>query len=324
MYKDGCPKISVVIPVYNSEKYLDKCIQSILDQTFIDFECLLIDDCSNDSSAVICDGYAAMDKRISVVHNSVNQGSSLARKTGLDHSKGLYVQFIDSDDWVESNMLETLFVAAMAGDYDVVWHDFYNYDQTYRAQDITTENKIMIYKEILNHESSISSALWLKFTKRKILSMVLFPVSMEWEDLVISIQIINISKSIFHLKNSFYHHVKNLDSISSDKRRKNKNLTEIIDNLSIAITYLREYTYNNLKLLEPELSICVNRFKFECLFVNVKNSKKLFEFYPESNKEIFNKAWKTNFIKKIILFAYINKIPGIITITNTIKSIFHA
>jgi glycosyltransferase involved in cell wall biosynthesis len=319
MCKNNDPKISIIIPIYNSEKYLDRCLQSVLDQTFFDFECLLIDDCSNDSSAAICDRYAAIDKRISVIHNNINQGSSLTRKVGLVHSKGLYVQFIDSDDWVESNMLETLFTTAIMGDYDVVWHDFYNHKQVYCVQDIITKNKIGIYKAILNSESSVSSAAWLKFTKKEILSMVYFPISMEWEDLVISIQIINMSKSIFHLNKSFYHHTKNSSSISNNKDRKNKNLIEIFDNLSIAINYLYEYTGNNLELLEPELSACLNRFKFESLFVGeLQNSKVLFKIYPESNKKIFDKAWKISLFKRMILFAGVNKMPGIITIINII------
>jgi glycosyltransferase involved in cell wall biosynthesis len=263
-----------------------------------------------------------MDKRISVIHNSVNQGSSLARKIGLDRSKGLYVQFIDSDDWVESNMLETIFISAMMGDCDVVWHDFYNHNQAYCAQNITTQNKTEIYKEILNPESSVSSAVWLKFIKREILSMVYFPVSMEWEDLVITIQIINISKKIYYLNKSFYHHTKNPNSVSNNKYRKNKNLIEIFDNLSITINYLHEYTGNNLKLLEPELSACLNRFKFESLFVKeLQNSKVLFNIYPESNKKIFDKAWKIGLLKKIILFASVNKIPGTVIIINIINNI---
>jgi glycosyltransferase involved in cell wall biosynthesis len=317
------PKISIVIPVFNSEKYLDRCVQSILAQTFLDFECLLIDDCSSDSSPAICDKYAELDKRFTVIHNSVNQGSSLARQTGLDHSRGLYIQFIDSDDWVESDMLKTLFAAALTDNYDIVWADFYNYNQAYRMQDIEPQNKTGIYKAILNSESSVSSALWIKFIKREILSMVYFPPSMEWEDLVISIQIINFSKKILHLNRSFYHHIRTPNSISCSKERKNKNLIEIFDNLSTAINYLYEYTEHNLELLEPELSACVNRFKFESLFVKeLQNGEVLFKFYPESNKEIFNKAWKTSFLKRLILFAGINKLPGIIIIINAINNIF--
>lgn len=99
------PKISVIVPVYNVEKYLRRCIDSILAQTFSDFELLLIDDGSKDRSGDICDEYALKDQRIKVFHNS-NQGASAARNFGLSKAKGEYVSFIDSDDWMESTYYE--------------------------------------------------------------------------------------------------------------------------------------------------------------------------------------------------------------------------
>lgn len=103
------PLVSVIIPVYNTEKYLDRCINSVLAQTLSDIEVLLIDDGSTDGSGKICDDYARKDKRIHVIHTS-NQGVSHARNRGLEQAKGEYISFIDSDDWIDSNMLETLFL----------------------------------------------------------------------------------------------------------------------------------------------------------------------------------------------------------------------
>lgn len=103
------PKISIIVPVYNTENYLHKCIDSILMQTFSDFELLLIDDGSTDNSGVICDEYSLKDRRIIVFHTQ-NNGASFARNIGLNHAKGDWITFIDSDDWLESNAyLETLY-----------------------------------------------------------------------------------------------------------------------------------------------------------------------------------------------------------------------
>ena len=101
------PQISIIVPVYNSEKYLGVCIDSILSQSFRDFELILVDDGSKDSSAQICDEYASQDKRVRVIHK-VNGGVSAARNDGLDIAKGEYVTFIDSDDWVEREFLSTI------------------------------------------------------------------------------------------------------------------------------------------------------------------------------------------------------------------------
>lgn len=102
------PKISVIVPVYNVERYLPRCLDSILAQTFTDFELLLIDDGSKDNSGHICDEYAKVDNRIRVFHNE-NRGVSSARNTGLDNACGEWITFIDSDDYVEDNFLEKLF-----------------------------------------------------------------------------------------------------------------------------------------------------------------------------------------------------------------------
>lgn len=97
--------ISVVVPVYNTEKYLDQCIQSILSQTYTDFELLLIDDGSTDFSGVICDKYAVQDSRIRVFHKP-NGGVSSARNMGLDNVNGEWITFCDADDYVEDNWLD--------------------------------------------------------------------------------------------------------------------------------------------------------------------------------------------------------------------------
>ena len=97
--------ISVIVPVYNTEKYLDRCIQSILSQTYIDFELLLINDGSTDSSGVICDKYAEQDSRVRVFHKE-NGGVSSARNIGLDNANGDWIAFVDSDDWVYPCWLE--------------------------------------------------------------------------------------------------------------------------------------------------------------------------------------------------------------------------
>lgn len=102
------PKVSVVVPVYNTEKYLRECIDSVLKQSFKDFEIVIVDDGSKDGSPQICDQYAEIDTRIKVIHKK-NEGLSMARNDGLAHAKGEYVCFLDSDDfWIEDNSLSLL------------------------------------------------------------------------------------------------------------------------------------------------------------------------------------------------------------------------
>ena len=105
-------EISVIVPVYKVEKYLRKCVYSILTQSFIDFELILVDDGSPDNCGLICDEYATKDHRVKVIHKE-NGGLSDARNIGLDQMQGKYVFFVDSDDWISSDALEIMHEAAI-------------------------------------------------------------------------------------------------------------------------------------------------------------------------------------------------------------------
>ena len=113
------PKISIIVPVYKVEKYLRRCLDSIVAQTFTDWECILIDDGSPDNSGRICDEYAEKDKRFRVFHQE-NVGVSAARNKGLDEARGEWIGFVDSDDWIEKNMYEYLYNDAIETKADVV------------------------------------------------------------------------------------------------------------------------------------------------------------------------------------------------------------
>ena len=107
------PAVSVIVPVYNTEKYLEECIQSVLNQSFTDFELLLIDDGSTDQSGLICDKYAKKDNRIRVFHK-INGGVSSARNLGLDNAKGEWITFVDSDDCLKPDYLMNLYACVNA------------------------------------------------------------------------------------------------------------------------------------------------------------------------------------------------------------------
>lgn len=117
------PIVSIIVPVYNVEQYIGKCIDSILSQTYRDFEVLLIDDGSTDSSGRICDSYALLDERVSVVHKQ-NRGLSSARNSGLAIAKGEWIMHVDGDDWIDSTMIEDLLTLANLEASDLVLSGF--------------------------------------------------------------------------------------------------------------------------------------------------------------------------------------------------------
>ena len=139
-------KISVIVPVYNVESYLEECIESILNQTHSDFEVLLINDGSTDGCKKICDSYSAKDRRIQVFHQS-NQGVSKARNVGLDHAKGDYIVFIDSDDSICRYMFEILLKDLVKYKVDISCCVFFNVKQVIRNK--KTEVHVLDVKEAI-------------------------------------------------------------------------------------------------------------------------------------------------------------------------------
>lgn len=120
------PKISIVVPIYNVEKYLQECLDSIVNQTMQDIEIILVDDGSTDNSPSICDKYATLDNRIKVIHKK-NEGLGKAYNTGIEASSGEYIGLIESDDFAELNMFEDLYKLAKENNADIVKSDWYEY-----------------------------------------------------------------------------------------------------------------------------------------------------------------------------------------------------
>ncbi len=145
------PQVSIIVPIYNVEKYLSKCLDSLINQTFREIEIILIDDGSKDSSGYICDKYAHRDKRIKVIHKN-NEGVSIARNVGLNCAQGKWISFVDSDDWVNLDMYEILINKAQ--DCDLIYFPLIEQfkDGTTRVNSMPaffSENRTLVEKNIL-------------------------------------------------------------------------------------------------------------------------------------------------------------------------------
>ena len=138
-------EISIIVPVYQVEKYIRQCIDSILAQTFTDFELILVDDGSKDNSGKICDEYAEKDKRIRVIHKE-NGGLSDARNKGLDNASGNYFMFVDGDDYIAPNMAECLYKKIFEAKADIAVCNYRYIFESDGEKDFATENKA----EVLN------------------------------------------------------------------------------------------------------------------------------------------------------------------------------
>lgn len=178
------PKISIIVPVYNMEKYLRQCVDSILAQTFKDWELLLIDDGSKDSSAAICDEYAAVDSRIRVIHKE-NGGLADTRNMGIEMATAPLIGFIDSDDWVDPDMYETLYKTMVDNDADISMCGHY-YTYTNREKPSCSGGEVKVYDGhdalmMIIDDRRIKSFLVDKLYKREVIRELL-PKSFFYED----------------------------------------------------------------------------------------------------------------------------------------------
>jgi len=189
------PLISLIIPVYNVERFLRRCLDSVLAQTFAGWECILVDDGSPDGCPAICDEYAARDGRFRVVHKSRNEGLPAARKTGLDEARADFVMHIDSDDWLEHDALEALFAKQRETDADIVmggFREIYPHKQTvYCYPEIAYGENILTYYFLNN-----CRMIWNKLFRKSLFDTYVIPENNLGEDALTTVQVF--SKTAIH------------------------------------------------------------------------------------------------------------------------------
>ncbi len=213
------PKISVIVAAYNAERYIGRCLDSILAQTMSDFEVIVVNDGSTDGTPAILDEYAAKDPRARVIHKP-NGGVASARQAGLDAAQGEYTIHADSDDWVEPEMLEEMYAAACANHSDMVFCDFYEIhkDQIkYNSQRPESYDRLTIFGQTFN---ILSGSLCNKLIKRT--CFLDYQISFEQgvnyeEDKLVCLKILSHDIVVTYLEKAFYHYdlVQNSASLSS-------------------------------------------------------------------------------------------------------------
>ena len=214
--------ISVLVPVYNTNQYLPRCIDSILGQSFTDFELLLIDDGSTDGSAKICDAYAEKDSRIRVLHKE-NGGVSSARNLGLNEAKGEWVVFVDSDDWISDNCIKLLTEPLRNKEFDIVVGD-------YRIIGEFPYNLELSLPEGAYHETGITHTFcnggiyimsWNKLYRKEFLlkNQLAFEEGKVHEDEILAFEISCLEKSFYVVKSVTYYYRIRENSIATIKDR---------------------------------------------------------------------------------------------------------
>ncbi len=215
-------KISVVIPVYNVEKYLPRCLDSVINQTYTDLEIILVDDGSTDGCGEICDEYAAADKRIRVIHKT-NGGLSDARNAGIEIASGEYITFIDSDDSVSGSCVELLLKTAEKYDADIVQGRY-----TSRLEELGTLSgsiSVMTGEEAFRQImlfGDITVNAWAKLYRTRLFDSIRFPKGRINEDSLTTYKVVLLAGKVVSMPDNIYFYFIRSDSIIGRKLDKER------------------------------------------------------------------------------------------------------
>lgn len=203
-------KVSIIVPVYNVEKYIEKCIDSLINQTLKDIEIILIDDGSTDRSGLLCDQLAKQDNRIKVIHKE-NSGVSSARNLGLDNAEGEYVGFVDPDDWCETDMFEQMYTLGSQSNADAIICGYYHENGNEKSIEIpkmkgVISSKHALYQCIKGIGHGYFTSVWNKLIKRKAIGNILFNEKYTIsEDEMFIVELFPLLKDIFIVDKPLYH-----------------------------------------------------------------------------------------------------------------------
>ena len=236
--------ISIIVPVYNVEKYLNRCVDSIVNQTYKNIEIILVDDGSKDRSGEICDFYAKNDDRIQVIHKK-NGGLSDARNHGIKIAKGAYISFVDSDDWIEEDIYEKCMNSNKKYNADIInfaiqinHSDGKFYNQSIKKEKILYDNEGLIY---LNTFKNLDISACNKIFRTSLFNDIEFPFGKLCEDCYIMFKLFHKAKSVLVTPYIGYHYFKRKGSIT------------ISENINLDYLYAYEEQMNYFRENIPEL-----------------------------------------------------------------------
>lgn len=293
-------KVSIIVAVFNVEKYLKRCLDSLQNQTYHNIEIVLVDDGSTDRSGLICDEYVAADSRFKVIHKD-NGGVSKARQIGLDASFGDYVIHADPDDYVDSNMISELLLEAVDKDVDMVSCDFY-LDGKYYKQGYSDEKDFLA--KVIN--VGIISVCWNVFVKRSFIIEHDIRFTPEWlnqsEDFLFMARLLTAGATASHLNKAFYFYWSYNGNSLSNKRSKKKieSIIAVIDEMEKIVN---PEDYDNLYI----------RKKYALLSIfNSRYFEKL-NFYSEIHNRIIKEGQDCKYLAKALQgHVYIASLQSIV------------
>lgn len=291
----NAPTISIIVPIYQAEAFLRRCLDSIVDQTFQNWECILVDDGCKDRSGAICDEYAIKDPRFKVIHQT-NCGVSVSRQVALETSMGEYLAFADSDDWVETKWLEKLYEKITEDNVDMVICDYerINVDKTlYHAGCGPSMNNTDLLVDLV--EQNYWGVLWNKLIRKDCFLRyhVAFPPEMvHMEDLfVISNLLIN-PITVSHLSEALYHYDSSVNASSLAKAVSDSCIHSIIIYINTFSPILSDSRFDNGWYWRKKIvKQCIMKMGGHCKY-------DIRDVYPEINEQFIKELLQSRWVSR--------------------------
>lgn len=291
------PKVSVIIPVYGVEKYIERCARSLFEQTLDDIEYLFIDDCTPDKSVEILkrvlEEYPQRKSQVVIHRMEQNSGQAKVREWGMRNATGEYVIHCDSDDWVDVHMYEKMYKKSVSADYDIVVCDYYESDgiSHVRKNEYISDKVEETKSSILLKKTH--SVLWNKLVKKSIYNnKIIYPIANNAEDYALLVQLAYHSKSFGYVNEPLYFYFYNTSSLT--KVMTNENLinrfNQSMSNIGIVETFLRQN--QSLAKYSDELD-CIKVIEKEIL-ISSSFDKELYKKWAGAYKEIFPRILLNN------------------------------
>lgn len=308
--------ISIIVPVYNAQKYIKRCVESIVNQSYQKWELILIDDGSKDDSSLICDELKQTDSRIHVVH-TVNQGASAARNRGLDEATGDYITFVDADDWVEPNHLEVL-VNQIDSDVDLCINSFiadlYYGSRPYQYKEVKTQDNIESINAFFTILLQHSQFLWNKLFKSNIIkdNHIRFNTNISLgEDNIFILEYLNYIRGLSASSVCTYHYdqidenpfslgrrKRSVDSITYQLKNNCEAILKLYDkyNIELLYEYASDYFYTRIfeRIFVPNVDV-------KCCLADLPVAPlKYFEDLPQLKVESISNTYIRSFWKGLL------------------------
>jgi glycosyltransferase involved in cell wall biosynthesis len=311
---DKKPLVTLIIPVYGVERFIGKCADSLFRQTYDNIEFLFVNDCTKDSSIIVLEEaiaskYAHLKDKITIINKEQNEGLPKARKTGFKYAKGDYILHVDSDDWVEHDMVESLVEKAVETDADLIYCDFF-YEYSDKAQeritepDYTADQKADYINDFLDWETA-NAYTWNKLVAKRVFDRIkICPKYPMHEDLLLMGQVIFFAESIARVKKPLYHYRRdNLNSISNIKKYKLSRKRES------ALNMFALYRFFNENAAGPEFTQARHNLLLRIAWYAFKYERALFHKNRELHKDLYKvPITSRNFLplpKQILIKTYL-------------------